>query len=51
MLLFSVDGVWMGWALQEVPCGLPLHVVACKPGAGLPLQVPTPHPLLIQLFL
>ncbi|XP_039854529.1 uncharacterized protein LOC120712729 isoform X3 [Panicum virgatum] len=33
-----VDGIWLGWPLQKVPCGLPLHVVACKPGAGFPLQ-------------
>ncbi|KAM0834566.1 hypothetical protein ACQ4PT_063520 [Festuca glaucescens] len=32
------DGVWLGWSLQEVPCGLPLHVVAVELGTGLALQ-------------
>lgn len=37
----SVAWLWMDWSVQEIPCGLPLYVVASKPGPGLSLQVHT----------
>ena len=41
--------LWMGWNFQEIPCGITLYVVACKPGPSLSIQVH--HFLVLSLIL
>ena len=49
----SVAWLWVGWSLQKISGGLPLYVVAIKPGSSLAFQVhlfPTPPPPPPQLL-